>query len=185
MKEKELEFILKQGEGQLIEFKESLSGIDKEIVAFDNRIQISNIGSLIPPLNKDNLGEVVVRRNPLIADLFHRIKFVEKIGFGLKRIKEECKKKGNVGLEIETNGYFILRFMILEKAGEKVPEKVPEKRLQIIIEKMVKNNKITSPELAEELNVNQKTIKRDINKLKKQRKIRRVGPDKGGYWEVI
>src|SRR6056297_962436 len=33
---KELEFVLQGGEGQFIEFKENISGIDKEIVAFAN-----------------------------------------------------------------------------------------------------------------------------------------------------
>ena len=49
---------------------------------------------------------------------------------------------------------------------------------------MIKNNKITIPELAKVLNVNEKTIKRDIEKLKKNKKIDRIGPDKGGHWEI-
>jgi len=36
MTKKELQFIFQQGEGLKIEFKESLSSIDKEIVAFVN-----------------------------------------------------------------------------------------------------------------------------------------------------
>ncbi|MBT3417076.1 ATP-binding protein [Candidatus Woesearchaeota archaeon] len=36
MDKKELNFILQEGEGQYIEFKEKLSGLDKEIVAFAN-----------------------------------------------------------------------------------------------------------------------------------------------------
>jgi len=36
MNSKELKQILEEGEGYKIEFKESLSGLDKEIVAFAN-----------------------------------------------------------------------------------------------------------------------------------------------------
>ena len=36
MNKQELDFILEEGEGYQIEFKEFLSGIDKEIVAFAN-----------------------------------------------------------------------------------------------------------------------------------------------------
>jgi len=36
MNEKEFDFILQEGEGQFIEFKERVSGLDKEIVAFAN-----------------------------------------------------------------------------------------------------------------------------------------------------
>jgi len=32
--------------------------------------------------------------------------------------------------------------------------------------------------------VTEKTIKRDIEKLKKEGKLNRIGPDKGGYWDV-
>jgi len=36
MREKELQFILEEGEGYKIEFKENLSNIDKDLVAFAN-----------------------------------------------------------------------------------------------------------------------------------------------------
>ena len=47
------------------------------------------------------------------------------------------------------------------------------------------NGKITIPEIGKELKVNEKTIKRDIEKLKESGKVKRVGPDKGGHWEVV
>ena len=76
----------------------------------------------------------------------------------------------------------------LEKIGENVLENVlenvPENRLIKISQLMKSNNKITIPEIAKELNVNEKTIKRDIDKLRESGKIKRIGPDKGGYWEV-
>ena len=61
---------------------------------------------------------------------------------------------------------------------------VPERLGQVII--AIKDNKyITIPRLARMFMVSEKTIKRDIKKLRKQGKIKRVGPDKGGYWEVL
>jgi len=50
---------------------------------------------------------------------------------------------------------------------------------------MKKNNKIIIPEIARELNVTEKTIKRDIEKIRKLGKVKRIGPDKGGYWKVL
>ncbi len=47
------------------------------------------------------------------------------MGTGINRIKEECKKHGNVNFEIETNGYFIARFKLKKKADERVSENVP------------------------------------------------------------
>jgi ATP-dependent DNA helicase RecG len=49
---------------------------------------------------------------------------------------------------------------------------------------MKNNAEISMLELSEPLNVNHKTIKRDINKLKQQGLIERIGPDKGGHWQI-
>src|SRR3989344_8229303 len=160
-------------------------GANVQIDIFDDRLTVTNIGGLIKPLTKEKLGTLAVRRNPLIADLFHIIHFVEKMGTGIKRIREECKKHGNINFEIETNGYFIARFKLKKNVLENVPENVPENRLDRIIRLMEENSKIAIPEIAKQLKVNEKTIKRDIEKLKESGKIKRIGPDKGGYWEIL
>ncbi|NCO56105.1 MAG: HTH domain-containing protein, partial [Bacteroidetes bacterium] len=46
------------------------------------------------------------------------------------------------------------------------------------------NPKITTTELSEKLNVTRMTIHRDLDDLKAIERIKRIGPDKGGYWEV-
>ena len=48
-----------------------------------------------------------------------------------------------------------------------------------------KDNKISIRELAEQLQLTSKTIQRDLDKLKEKNIIRRVGPDKGGHWEIV
>ena len=62
---------------------------------------------------------------------------------------------------------------------------VPENRLDAIICVMKNNTRISMLELSKQFNVNQKTIKRDIQTLKTKGLIERVGPDKGGYWKVV
>jgi predicted HTH transcriptional regulator len=65
-----------------------------------------------------------------------------------------------------------------------VPVNVPERKKQIIL--LIKeNNHITIKELSDNLNVNEKTIKRDLSYLKNKKLLKRIGPDKGGYWEII
>ena len=44
---------------------------------------------------------------------------------------------------------------------------------------------ITIAQLVENVGVKDRAIKKQIEKLKAQGRIRRVGPDKGGHWEVI
>ncbi len=41
-----------------------------------------------------DLGHKSIRRNALIADLLHRIDFIEKAGTGIKRIRDGVRKQG-------------------------------------------------------------------------------------------
>jgi ATP-dependent DNA helicase RecG len=50
---------------------------------------------------------------------------------------------------------------------------------------MKENPKITILELSEKIILTQRAIKKNIKQLKERDKIKRIGPDKGGYWEVI
>ena len=65
-----------------------------------------------------------------------------------------------------------------------VPKNDPIKRLDKIIEIIGENRDITIYELANKLNVADKTIKRDITKLKEQNRVIRVGSLKSGHWEI-
>ena len=63
----------------------------------------------------------------------------------------------------------------------KTSEKTSEKILRVIQEKP----KITIAELAEITGVTPRSIERNIQKLQRDGALRRVGADKGGYWEVL
>ena len=47
------------------------------------------------------------------------------------------------------------------------------------------NNKISRSGLAEELNIGPDTVKEYLKKLKNKGYIKRIGPDFGGYWQII
>ena len=67
-----------------------------------------------------------------------------------------------------------------EKTREKMSEKMSEKILWLIKD----NPEISANELAYIVNRSSRTIERTIAKLKKESRIKRIGPDKGGHWEV-
>ena len=50
---------------------------------------------------------------------------------------------------------------------------------------MKENKNITISELSKNLKISTRAVEKQIARLKKQGKIRRVGPDKGGHWEVL
>jgi len=58
-------------------------------------------------------------------------------------------------------------------------------RLTMILKLINDDNNITTKQLSLLCNVSQITIKRDIEKLKKQNKLKRIGSERTGYWEII
>lgn len=59
-----------------------------------------------------------------------------------------------------------------------------QKSSQKIIELIRANAKITTQQMAEDLGISRRAVAKQIARLQTLSIIRRVGPDKGGYWEV-
>ncbi|MBI4980774.1 winged helix-turn-helix transcriptional regulator [Candidatus Woesearchaeota archaeon] len=70
-----------------------------------------------------------------------------------------------------------------EKMSQKSTRKIPEK-YQKIIEIISKNPFISRKELALKLGETEETIQSRLRKLVKEQTLLRIGPDKGGHWEV-
>jgi ATP-dependent DNA helicase RecG len=68
--------------------------------------------------------------------------------------------------------------------AEKVGRKLVENQLKILI-LVGEKPEISKRELAEILGISTTAIDKNIIKLKSLGVIRRVGPDRGGYWEVV
>jgi Fic family protein len=66
-----------------------------------------------------------------------------------------------------------------------VIENVPNDRTFMILKYMMNDSTVTIKVLAEHLKVNEKTIKRDIEKLKEEGKVVRTGSARKGVWQVI
>ena len=58
-------------------------------------------------------------------------------------------------------------------------------RLQIILEEISKNNRLSIDELANVVGVSRRTLIRDLNRLKGKGRITRIGSDKAGHWEIL
>ncbi|MBO4601743.1 MAG: DeoR family transcriptional regulator [Salinivirgaceae bacterium] len=54
-----------------------------------------------------------------------------------------------------------------------------------VLENVLENSVETSVSLAKHFGVNERTIRRDLQFLQAKGIIRRVGPDKGGHWEIV
>lgn len=64
-------------------------------------------------------------------------------------------------------------------------ERFTEKGGNIILSEIKINSSIWVVQIAKKLNVARRIIVHDLDKLKQQQKLKRVGPDKGSYWEIL
>lgn len=70
-------------------------GSEIHIDMYDDRLEIQSPGGMFEgkPIQDCDINTVgSVRRNPVIADLFHRMKFMERRGSGLRKIVSETEK---------------------------------------------------------------------------------------------
>ena len=65
-----------------------------------------------------------------------------------------------------------------------IPESL-QKSTQKILDLIAENPKVTTQEMADSLGIIRRAVAKHIKKLQEQSIIRRVGPDKGGHWEII
>jgi len=85
-------------------------GASVSVEIFDDRVDIYNPGGLPKGLPLSQFGERSVCRNPLIASLMLRCEFIEKMGTGIRRIKEAVSSAGCPDVKILTEGIFTISF---------------------------------------------------------------------------
>jgi len=107
------------------------AGANVFIEIYSDRIEIINPGGLPMGMRPADLGKKSVRRNSLIADMLHRIAFIEKAGTGIKRMRDEAQEHGCPDPIFEANGFFTAIFrpnpMVKTKAAVQVTGEVGTK----------------------------------------------------------
>jgi len=157
---------------------------------FPDRIRIENYWQKPPNFI---LGESVFRRNNIIADLFGRIHFGEKMGTGLKRINEICRKDNAPVPYIEFNeNYFYVTFRQSEEylkisEGEKRIEPdlpVLNERQQKAMDHIRIKGRLTNKEYVELNNISRETAKRDLSDLVGKNVLKIEGKGRGLYYVI-
>ena len=117
----------------------------------------------------------------------YEVKLAENAGFGFDKIINGWKTFGKGSVEFEPGtDYTIVKFYLTSETTEKGDsEKTREKTREKIIRAIIENKFITTSELAHLIGITEKDVEYQIQKLKSEEVIKRIGPDKGGHWEVI
>ena len=168
-------------------------GAQVMVEIFDDRVEIYNPGGLPKGLPASEFGKRSVCRNPLIASLLLRCNYIEKMGTGIERIRTALKKEHCPKVNIRFNTMFTLEFPrpTYLKTDEKPEEtrkktrvQTREKTREIILELIAENPQITTAQLADAIGITPKGVEWQITRLKKDGLLRRIGPAKGGRWDV-
>ena len=168
-------------------------GSEVHIDMFDDRIEIYSPGGMISgiPLTRDNILAIPSkRRNPVIADIFSRLKYMERRGSGFKKIIGDYEKQPNFTKDKEpvfNDSYdsFVLTIYNLNYGNvpQDVPQDVPQGYdIGLQIKQLIqKDNKITRKRIAEILGISEKTVGR---KIKDMNDVHYIGRGYSGHWEI-
>jgi len=176
-------------ETKLLVHSDYFSTMKPRIRVFLDRIEFMNPGSL--PFSVDILRkqELTLPRNPILIKIFRILKLVENARYGFDKMFNGWQHYYKVEPLVENE---ITHYIISFPFNKNVPEKDLEKDLEklnpnqrTILQEIIKNKYITQKELSKILGINEKNVRNNIAKLKEIGIIRRIGPDKGGYWEII
>ena len=171
---------------------ESYSGTVKVEIQ-DRSLIVSNAGGLYGGMTIERLkaGHLSTFRNPDMANYLNRRGFMEMTGRGSVLIQESCRKLGLPAPEwIADDSSVTLVFHALvgstnqaeeEKGKEKGKEKSKEKLLSIL---SVFPN-ATTADLVSATGLSTSGVEKNLRELKASGKLRRIGPDRGGHWEVV
>ena len=176
----------------------NIKGTEIQIKMFDDRIVIESPGKLPGMVRPSNIRNTHFSRNPKIAAFLKTYRYVKEYGEGVDRMCRELEVNGVAPLSFY-NDDFILKVSVLrlqenskndisnsEKLGEKLGEKRGKltKNRREILRLMAENPYITQSDLSKAVGISLTAIENNIEFLR-GKYIRRVGPDKGGFWEVI
>lgn len=172
-----------------------VNGSEVHIDIYDDRMEIYSPGgmpdgSIIQ--DRDPLSVPSTRRNPVLADVFNRLGYMERKGSGFGKIisgyefqinYNESKKPS-----FRSDRYQFtvimpnLNYDVPQDVLQDVSQDVPQNELNIQIVKLIrKDSKISTAKMAKALGVSTKTVQRHIKKMDN---VYYVGRGFSGHWEI-
>ena len=168
---------------------------------YDDRVEISNPGGLLPAVRKE-FGTRSMSRNPLIFGLFTRMNLVEQVASGIPRMRGEMKEAGLFEPVFTTDGgFFTVAFRrpdqdgttnlgddivnpendIVNPENDIVNEGITLK--DIVFNSIKEQEGLSASDIAKFIEKSWRTTMRYLNQLKKENKIEfRGAPKTGGYY---
>ena len=178
------------------DYSGSTTGIVK---IFDDRIQICNSGKLPPGLTVSMLlrGDYTsTPRNVQVADMFKEAGIIERYGSGIGRIMDDFKAYGLTAPEFKEVGESFIVTVVKTRQPGFHPNTIHQGMVERLVERLAESQKkiltlmqatpnISKKDLATAVGISTTAIDKNISALKAKGLLERVGPDRGGHWELL
>ncbi len=153
---------------------------------FDNRVEITNPGGLVPQIKENEFGKKSFSRNSLIFSLFQRMDLVEKVGTGIPRINKAMINAGLFEPEYSTKGFFtvkLFRPIRFSKWLSNLEIEISNNQ-ENILSAINENPKITYTEISQKTRLSNSATIKNMKKLKELNLINRKGSKTKGFWRL-
>lgn len=155
---------------------------------FDNRIEIVSPGHLPNNLTVEKIkaGNSNIRNPILVSYVAKGMLPYHGLGSGITRALHEWPE---IDFTDDRDGC-LFKVIVHRKEVESivlptVSGKTSGKTSGKILEAILQNNSITIPELSILIGITERSIERNLQKLQKEGTLKRIGPAKGGHWQVF
>ena len=178
-------------------------GSEVHIDMYDDRLEIYSPGGMFDGIqvqNRDILHVPSRRRNPVIADVFQRLQYMERRGSGFKKIIEDYEAQENYSdafapaFSSEYDAFFLtlknMNYRLSRKGDKKGDEKATKKgdeisaRVERVFTAICEDPLITVDALSDKVSATKKQTENAIKILKNRGRIHREGASRGGHWVV-
>ncbi|MBO4903457.1 MAG: putative DNA binding domain-containing protein [Lachnospiraceae bacterium] len=175
------------------------TGAHSQIDIYDDRLVITNPGGMFDGSEVQLLDIRHVPsklRNPILADVFGRLRLMERRGSGLKKILDAYESQERYREELKpvfyTDGYnFFLTLWNLNYAYDKAQNKAQNKAQgseltdrEHLLLLLKENPSLTQVELSEMMNRSRRTVQMLMKELSEEGLIERIGSKRIGTWLV-
>jgi ATP-dependent DNA helicase RecG len=178
----------------------SVGGGSVNVALYEDRLEIISIGDLHFGLTPEALFREHESKpwNPMIARTFYRRGIIETWGRGTLKIARLMQERGLEPPAVAVRqGAVVITFVLpapvktpektetLQETPQETPQKTPQKTPDAIVAILRQRPAVSFAEVAAKLGKSESAIKRAVRKLRESGRLARIGPDKGGHWQVI
>lgn len=163
-------------------------GANVMIEVFNDRIVITNPGGLPKGFPEEDFGRISLSRNPTIASLLLRAKYIERMGTGINRIKKLFEENNLPQPVFKYDTFFTVilkRKDLLYAFRNKFKiDEAQSKRMIDLLSNFYVRQSINVSDIAKKHSVSDRTIRTDLEKLSEFGLVKIKGTSKDRTYEI-